>query len=87
MYVATQMPMESTASDFWRLVKDNQCVAIVMLNSLDSTDSSEVSVLVSLRIGSVIIISRLQKLSVSCANSYSRKLHQSKLPGFNSEHE
>ena len=45
MYLATQMPLESTASDFWRLVKDNSCVAIVMLNSLDSINSSEVSML------------------------------------------
>jgi len=47
MYMATQMPLESTASDFWRLVKDNSCIAIVMLNSLNST-SSEVCALVSL---------------------------------------
>lgn len=44
MYIATQMPLQSTVSDFWRLVKDNACTAIVMLNSLDSTSSSEVSI-------------------------------------------
>jgi len=47
MYIATQMPLETTASDFWRLVKDNSCIAIVMLNCLNSTNSSEVSALVS----------------------------------------
>jgi len=43
VYIATQMPLQSTTSDFWRLVKDNSCIAIVMLNSLDSVNSSEVS--------------------------------------------
>lgn len=49
VYIATQMPLRSTASDFWRLVKDNSCIAIVMLNSLDSANSSEVSILMSLQ--------------------------------------
>ena len=43
MYIATQMPLKSTASDFWRLVKDSSCIAIVMLNTLTSSNSSEVS--------------------------------------------
>ena len=42
MYIATQMPLKSTASDFWRLVKDSSCIAIVMLNTLTSSNSSEV---------------------------------------------
>ena len=46
-YIATQMPLKSTVSDFWRLVKDNSCIAIVMLNSLDG-NKSEVSTLTSL---------------------------------------
>jgi protein tyrosine phosphatase len=40
-YIVTQMPLASTASDFWRLAQDNSCVAIIMLNDLDNNNSSE----------------------------------------------
>ena len=32
--MATQSPLADTTSDFWRLVKDTGCVAIVMLNNV-----------------------------------------------------
>ena len=53
-YIATQMPLKSTVSDFWRLVKDNSCIAIVMLNSLDG-NKSEVSTLTSLMCNELVI--------------------------------
>uniref|UniRef100_UPI00358FCD5E receptor-type tyrosine-protein phosphatase mu-like n=1 Tax=Myxine glutinosa TaxID=7769 RepID=UPI00358FCD5E len=36
-FIATQHPMPTTVKDFWRLVFDYHCTAIVMLNQLDHT--------------------------------------------------
>ena len=37
-YVATQMPLPNTISDFWRLVHEHNCHTIVMLNPITTED-------------------------------------------------
>jgi len=37
-YIATQMPMPGTTLDFWRLIRDNNAAAIVMLNDLGKNE-------------------------------------------------
>ena len=39
--IATQMPMQQTVTDFWRLVWDHGSKIIVMLNHLDPEEISE----------------------------------------------
>ena len=38
LYVVTQMPLPGTVVDFWRLVLDHDCSAVVMLNEMDKND-------------------------------------------------
>jgi len=75
MYIATQMPLQSTTSDFWRLVKDNSCVAIVMLNSLDSINNSEVSTLISICIVYVIITISESRGNYSATSNNMKLVH------------
>ncbi|XP_071954253.1 uncharacterized protein [Antedon mediterranea] len=39
-FIATQMPMEDTVDDFWRLVYDWKTSTIVMLNPMDNSDQT-----------------------------------------------
>ena len=36
--IVTQHPLPDTVVDFWRLVYDQQCQTIIMLDPLDKTD-------------------------------------------------
>jgi protein tyrosine phosphatase len=41
-YIATQLPLTDTTNDFWRLIRDERCIVIVMLNSpTDLTNSQQ----------------------------------------------
>ena len=37
-FIMTQSPLPNTAEDFWRMVYDYDCAAIVCLNEMDEND-------------------------------------------------
>jgi len=39
-YILTQLPLAKTVDDFWRLVVEQQCRTIVLLDAVDSDDVS-----------------------------------------------
>ncbi|PIK56199.1 putative receptor-type tyrosine-protein phosphatase alpha-like, partial [Apostichopus japonicus] len=39
-FIMTQSPLPSTAEDFWRMVHDYDCAAIVCLNQMDENDET-----------------------------------------------
>ena len=38
LFITTQMPMEDTVVDLWRMMYDYDCTSIVQLNAMDPTD-------------------------------------------------